>query len=71
MNIISGFKNYKADWMDVALTKIAVFAGALFIAKLWSPILSLDWYWYFIVWIIAAIKPLITIFKWVKSAGNK
>ena len=44
MNIISGFKNYKADWIDIALTKIAVFAGALFIAKLWNPILDLEWY---------------------------
>ncbi len=41
--------NFKAGWADIALTKIAVFAGALLIAKLWTPILSLDWYWYFAV----------------------
>ena len=70
MNIISGFKNYKADWIDVALTKIAVFAGALFIAKLWNPILDLEWYWYLIVWIVAAIKPMITFFNRMKLSSK-
>jgi len=70
MNIISGFKNYKADWLDVALTKIAVFAGALFIAKLWNPILDLEWYWYLIVWIAAAIKPMITFFNRMKLSSK-
>jgi len=63
MNIINIFKNYKADWLDVVLTKIAVFAGALFIAKIWSPILSLDWYWYVIIWILAAVKPMMNFFR--------
>ena len=70
MNIISAFKNYKADWLDVALTKIAVFAGALFIAKLWNPILDLEWYWYLIVWIAAAIKPMITFFNRMKMSSQ-
>ena len=70
MNIISAFKNYKADWLDVALTKIAVFAGALFIAKLWNPILDLEWYWYLIVWIAAAIKPMITFFNRMKLSSK-
>ena len=58
--------SFKAGWVDIALTKIAVFAGALLIAKLWNPILSLDWYWYFAVWILAAIKPLNAFFKFSK-----
>ena len=70
MNIISGFKNYKADWIDVALTKIAVFAGALFIAKVWDTILDLEWYWYLIVWIVAAIKPMITFFDRMKMSSQ-
>ena len=70
MNIISGFKNYKADWIDVALITIAVFAGALFIAKLWNPILDLEWYWYLIVWIVAAIKPMITFFNRMKLSSK-
>lgn len=58
--------SFKAGWVDIALTKIAVFAFALLIAKLWTPILSLDWYWYFAVWILAAIKPLNAFFKFSK-----
>lgn len=66
MNIINAFTNYKADWVDVALTKIAVFAGALFIAKIWNPILDLEWYWYLIVWLLAVIKPMMNFFKATK-----
>lgn len=57
--------NYKAGIIDMGLTKLAVFAGALFIAKLWDPILSLEWYWYLIIWVVAAIKPLATVLKWL------
>jgi len=71
MTIINNLKNFKADWLDVTFIKIGVLAATLFIAKLWDPILSMDWYWYFIVWILAAIKPMITFFKWVKSWENK
>lgn len=34
---------------DIALLKTAVIAVSLLIAKLWSPILSLEWYWYGLV----------------------
>ena len=37
--------DFKADWIDVGLTKLSVFAATLFIAKLWDGILGLDWYW--------------------------
>lgn len=47
----------KMDWLDVGAIKLGVFAIALMIAKLWSPILSLDWYWYLVVFIIAIIRP--------------
>ncbi len=50
----------KLDWTDIALVKIAVAAAVLFIAKLWAPILSLNWYWYLIICIIAAAKPIYT-----------
>jgi hypothetical protein len=71
MNIINALKDYRADWVDVGLIKIAVFAGTLFIAKLWNSILGLDWYWCLLVWIIAAIKPLMTFSQWIKLAENK
>ncbi|MDQ7816031.1 MAG: hypothetical protein RDU14_03335 [Melioribacteraceae bacterium] len=65
MNLSSKIKNISMDWADVALLKVAVFAATLLVAKLWNPLLSLDWYWYFILWIVAAIKPLYAFF------GNK
>ena len=45
-------------WYDISLTKLSAFAFALMIAKLWSGILYLDWYWYLIIGVAAAIVPL-------------
>jgi len=59
--------DFKADVIDIAFTKIAVFAGALFIAKIWEPILSLNWYWYVTIMIFAAIKPLKSFYDFSKS----
>jgi len=28
------------------------------IAKLWKPLLSLDWYWYGLIFVLAVIKPI-------------
>ena len=50
--------NYKADYLDVLLAETAARAFALLFAKLWSPLLSLDWYWYLIIGIVAAYKPV-------------
>jgi len=47
----------KCDWIDIGLLKISVAAAVLLIAKLWPPIMGLDWYWYAIILVIAAIKP--------------
>ncbi len=33
------------------------------IAKLWEPLLSLDWYWYGIVFFVTVIRPWYRIFK--------
>lgn len=46
----------KMDWVDLTYTKLGVFAFALMVAKLWSPILSLDWYWYLILAAVFAAK---------------
>jgi len=46
------------DWLDIGLVKLTVFAFALMIAKLWMPILALEWYWYAIIWVLAVIRPL-------------
>lgn len=59
--------DFKADVIDITFTKIAVFAGALFIAKIWNPILNLNWYWYFIIMILVALKPLKSLYNFSKS----
>ena len=48
----------KLDWSDIALIKISVAASILMVEKLWAPLLSLDWYWYGIIFVLTAIKPL-------------
>jgi hypothetical protein len=48
----------RMDWSDIGLIKLAVAGFVLMLAKLWTPLLSLAWYWYFLIFIIAAIKPL-------------
>ena len=51
-------KMAKLTWIDMGLTKLAVAAFVLMIAKVWPPLLSLDWYWYGLIWILLAIIPL-------------
>ena len=50
--------NYKADYIEIGFIKTSTMAFALLIAKLWSPLLNLDWYWYLIIGIVAAYKPV-------------
>ena len=50
--------NYKADYVDVLLAETGAMAFALLFAKFWSPLLSLNWYCYLIIGIIAAYKPV-------------
>ena len=50
--------NYKADYVDVLLAETGAMAFALLFAKLYSPLLSLDWYWYLIIGIVVAFKPI-------------
>jgi hypothetical protein len=70
MKIVNQLSTYRADWLDVGLTKIAVFFATLFLAKLWTPILVLEWYWYLALWIIAAIKPFVTAIKWFRQTES-
>ena len=51
--------------IDTRLMGLMGFAFGLMIAKLWKPILYLDWYWYLIIALLASIKPLSTFFKQV------
>lgn len=53
----------KMTWCDVKLIKLSVAAFILMIAKLWPPLLSLDWYWYAAIGVLAMLKPLKLYFK--------
>lgn len=53
----------KLNWLDLQLIELSVAGFILMIAKLWEPILKLDWYWYAIIFILAAIKPTLRIIK--------
>ncbi|MBU4284524.1 MAG: hypothetical protein KKA61_04540 [Nanoarchaeota archaeon] len=52
----------KMEWYDISLTKISVAAFILMVAKFWPGILALEWYWYAIIFVLAAIGPMIKIF---------
>jgi hypothetical protein len=67
MEFINKLNNFKVDWIDVVLIKIGVFVATLLLIKLWNPILSFEWYWYLIIWVIVAIRPLNTYYKWLTS----
>ncbi len=68
MGLFKKFFEFKIGWFDVSLTKLAVFGATLMLAKLWPPVLSLEWYWYLIIWVLAAIRPLATVYKWVTTS---
>lgn len=45
-------------WYDISLIKISSGAFLLMVAKLWPPLLALDWYYYLAVSIVAAVPVL-------------
>ena len=49
--------------IDLRLNGLVGFAFALAVAKLWEPVLALDWHWYALIAVVAAIKPLVTCFR--------
>ncbi len=55
-NLNKKIKNLK--WYDISLTKLSAAAFILMVAKLWSGILYLEWYWYLVIAVVAAIVPM-------------
>ena len=53
----------KLNWTDMALVKIGVIGFTLMVAKLYSPVLSLEWYWYALIFVLAAILPFSKTFR--------
>ena len=61
MCIKTMLKNLK--WFDISLIKLSTAAIILMVAKLWSGILALEWYWYLAIGIILTIRPFTLMFK--------
>lgn len=57
----SKIKQYR--WFDISLIKLSVFSFSLLIAKFYPAILSLDWYFYLIIVVLAAIRPFYVVFN--------
>jgi hypothetical protein len=53
----------KYNWTDIGLIKLSVAGFVLMIAKVWKLLLSLDWSWYGIICVLAAIKPVSKLFQ--------
>lgn len=53
----------KMECWDISFVKLSTAAFILMVAKLWKPILGLEWYWYLIIAVLAAIKPCYNMFK--------
>ncbi|MBR18244.1 MAG: hypothetical protein CMA87_04750 [Euryarchaeota archaeon] len=62
-NLFSKILSMKFSAVDMRLASTTGFFGSLLIAKLWDPILSLEWHWYGILSVIACIKPFHAFFK--------
>ena len=62
-NLFIRMWQFKFSFIDFRLNGLAGFAIGLKIAKLWDPLLSLNWYIYLIVAVLASVKPLISFVK--------
>ena len=49
----------KMSWFDLKLSRLSAAVFILMIAKLWEPLLSLDWYWYAVIAVLVATKQRI------------
>jgi hypothetical protein len=63
MNLLN-YKKKKFTLLDVASDEMAMLAFAFLIAKFWTGVTSLAWYWYVILFVIFLIKPLMA---WLKN----
>ena len=50
-------------WFDIGLVKLATAAIILMIAKFWSPLRSLEWYWYGVIFLAAGLPVMYKILK--------
>lgn len=52
----------KMNIWDIKMIKLSTAAFILMVASLWPPLISLDWYWYGLIFLLAAIIPAKKIF---------
>ncbi len=45
-------------WYDISLIKLSTAAFVLMVAKLWPPVLALDWHWYLAISIVIALPVM-------------
>ncbi|MBL7055323.1 hypothetical protein ISS07_00245 [Candidatus Woesearchaeota archaeon] len=50
-------------WYDIGFVKLSVAGFVLFLAKIWSDLLALEWYWYLLIGVLAMIRPLYVMFS--------
>ncbi len=45
------------EWYDLSLVNLGTAAFTLMVAKLYSPILAFEWYWYGLLSVLASTRP--------------
>ncbi len=55
--------NKNMDIFDTGLTKWSVFFFTLMIVKFWPVLLTLEWYYYLVIFIVLVARPLYHFFK--------
>lgn len=56
-------KYRKLNYIDFGFIKLSCVFFGLMLAAAWIPFVTLDWYWYALVFVLLAIKPVMKIFK--------
>ncbi len=59
-------KMERLNGWDMAMVKLAVAGFVLLVAKFWSNILSLDWYWYLLLFIVPYAWVLFKMFVHIR-----
>ena len=58
------------DYFDMVLIKLATVAFTLMVARLWEPLLNLNWYWYGILFLILIIRPWTRVVSFISNKDN-
>lgn len=68
MEVTEKMRRYRADWVDLGLTKFAVFLVTLMAAKWWPILTSLPWFCYATAGVLVSARPMV---NFMKTAGGK